>query len=130
MIKELRLQNFRGFDDHRIPFNPRTMIVVGKNNAGKSTIVEALRLVSLITNRYQKLEFRNVPSWLDRPRREKGVSPSLQSIELNLESAFHRYSDPPAIISDNVKPNALASEAATFSEGFRSKRSMNETCVG
>ena len=98
MIKELRLENFRGFDDHRIPFNPRTTVVVGKNNAGKSTIVEALRLVSLIT-RYQRLEFCAVPSWLDRPRREKGVNPSLKNIELNLESAFHRYNDPPAIIT-------------------------------
>lgn len=98
MIKELRLENFRGFDDHRIPFNPRTTVVVGKNNAGKSTIVEALRLVSLIT-RYQRPEFRSVPSWLDRPRREKGVNPSLQNIELNLESAFHRYNNPPAIIT-------------------------------
>lgn len=98
MIKELRLENFRGFDDHRIPFNPRTTVVVGKNNAGKSTIVEALRLVSLIT-RYQRPEFCAVPSWLDRPRREKGVNPSLKNIELNLESAFHRYNDPPAIIT-------------------------------
>ncbi|HWN95195.1 MAG TPA: AAA family ATPase, partial [Methylomirabilota bacterium] len=98
MIKELRLENFRGFDDHRIPFNPRTTVVVGKNNAGKSTIVEALRLVSLIT-RYQRPEFHAVPSLLDRPRREKGVNPSLQNIELNLESAFHRYSNPPAIIT-------------------------------
>jgi AAA ATPase domain len=99
MIKELRLENFRGFDDHRIPFNPRTTVVVGKNNAGKSTIVEALRLVSLITNRYQRLAFRSLPTWLDRPRRERGVSPSIKNIELNLDSAFHRYYDPPAIIT-------------------------------
>lgn len=99
MIKELRLENFRGFDDHRIPFKPSTTVVVGKNNAGKSTIVEALRLVSLITNRYQRLEFHSVPSWLDRPRREKGVTPSLKNIELNLENAFHRYNDPPATVT-------------------------------
>ena len=90
MIKELHLQNFRGFDDDRIPFQPATTIVVGKNNAGKSTMVEALRLVSLITNRYQNLEFCAVPSWLDRPRRERGVTPSLENIQLNLEGAFHR----------------------------------------
>jgi AAA15 family ATPase/GTPase len=96
MIKELRLENFRGFEDHRIPFNPRTSIVVGKNNAGKSTIVEALRLISLITNRYQRLEFCTVPSWLDRPRREKGVTPSLKNVDLNLENAFHLYNDPPS----------------------------------
>jgi len=81
------------------------MIVVGKNNAGKSTIVEALRLVSLITNRYQRLEFHRVPRWLDRPRSERGVSPSLQNIELNLESAFHQYSDPPAIITCTFASN-------------------------
>jgi hypothetical protein len=99
MIKELHLQNFRGFDDHRIPFNPHTTIVVGKNNAGKSTIVEALRLTALIANRYHRLEFRSVPGWLDRPLREKGVSPSLQGMELDLDSAFHRYNDPPATIT-------------------------------
>jgi len=99
MIKELYLQNFRGFDDHKIPFNPQTTIVVGKNNAGKSTIVEALRLTALIANRFQRLEFRSVPDWLDRPLREKGVSPSLQAMELDLDSAFHRYNDPPATIT-------------------------------
>jgi energy-coupling factor transporter ATP-binding protein EcfA2 len=99
MIAELHLQNFRGFEDHRIPFQPRTTIVVGKNNAGKSTIVEALRLISVIANRYQRLEFKAVPDWLDRPLREKGVSPSLAAMELDLNSAFHRYNDPPAIIT-------------------------------
>lgn len=99
MLKELHLLNFRGFEDHQIPFHPQTTIVVGKNNAGKSTIVEALRLVSLITNRYQRLDFNAVPSWLDRPKREKGVSPSLKGMDLSLDSAFYRYNDPPAKIT-------------------------------
>ncbi len=32
-------------------------------------------------------------------REKKGVNPSLKNIELNLESAFHRYNDPPAVIT-------------------------------
>jgi hypothetical protein len=99
MIKELHLKNFRGFDDHRIPFHPETTIVVGKNNAGKSTIVEALRLTALVSNRFQRLEFKSVPDWLDLPLREKGVSPSLEAMELALTGAFHRYNDPPAVIT-------------------------------
>ena len=98
MIAELRLQNFRGFEDNVIPFH-KTTIVVGKNNAGKSTIVEALRLLALITSRYRGLNFSDVPDWLDIPRRSRGVSPSLEAMEINLSSVFHRYSEPPAIIT-------------------------------
>jgi len=99
MITALQLQNFRGFEDHQIPFHPTTTIIVGKNNAGKSTIVEALRLVSLITNRYQRLEFLRLPDWLGRPKRERAISPSLSGIEMDVKSAFHRYGDPPAKIT-------------------------------
>lgn len=54
MIKKVYLENFRGFKKHSIDFKNRT-IIVGKNNAGKSTLVEALRIVSLIAKRYQNL---------------------------------------------------------------------------
>jgi hypothetical protein len=98
MITELHLQNFRGFDSHTVPLHSTT-IVVGRNNAGKSTIVEALRLVSLVTSRYKALSFSNVPSWLDIPTRQRGVAPSLKNTEINLTGVFHRYGDPPARIT-------------------------------
>jgi predicted ATP-dependent endonuclease of OLD family len=66
MLTQLRLKNFRCFDDHTIPLRPTT-IIVGRNNAGKSTIVEALRLVSLVENRYGALNFTSPPDWLDIP---------------------------------------------------------------
>lgn len=97
MITKLHLQNFRGFESHTVPLHPTT-IVVGRNNAGKSTIVESLRLVSLVTSRYRGLTFSNVPSWLDIPRIERGVAPSLKNTEITLTGVFHRYGDPPARI--------------------------------
>src|SRR5438093_1148943 len=47
MLTELRLQNFRCFQDHAVPFKA-TSIAIGRNNAGKSTLVEALRLVEIM----------------------------------------------------------------------------------
>jgi predicted ATPase len=41
MITRLTSRNFRGFDRHTVPLRPIT-ILVGKNNAGKSTVVEVL----------------------------------------------------------------------------------------
>ncbi len=97
MLKRLSLLNFRCFEDHEIPVRSRT-IIVGQNNAGKSTVVEALRLVSLVTERAGGLHFKAPPSWADLPRRCRGLSPSLQSIEIRKESLFHRYGSPPGLI--------------------------------
>lgn len=98
MITEIKLSNFRGFDNHTIPLRPVT-IIVGKNNAGKSTIVEALRLISAITRRYQGLNYHEIPPWLDRPRRERGVFPATEDFEFSSDAVFHRLGDPPAKIT-------------------------------
>lgn len=104
MITSLRLQNYRGFGDHVVPFNPLT-IVVGRNNAGKSTIVEGLRLVAIVVDRYRHLTYRRPPPGSDLPIAFCGVAPSLKNTEINFKSIFHQYRKPPAIIT------------ATFSTG-------------
>jgi energy-coupling factor transporter ATP-binding protein EcfA2 len=81
-----------------VPFRPCT-IIVGRNNAGKSTLVDALRLVSIVTTRYRTLGFRAVPEWGDLPAREVGLSPSIEGMEFNVENLFHRYGEPPATIT-------------------------------
>jgi|LGVE01.1.fsa_nt_gb energy-coupling factor transporter ATP-binding protein EcfA2 len=98
MIEKLRLQNFRCFHDHILPLRPTT-IIVGRNNAGKSTIIEALRLISIVVSRYQSLNFSSVPDWLEIPESYRGVSPSLRNLGFNFKTVFHRYGQPPAIIT-------------------------------
>ena len=71
MITQLTIKNFRGFDRHIVPLRPIT-ILVGKNNAGKSTVVEALRLVSMVTNRYKGLTYH--PRSAEYARRAKANS--------------------------------------------------------
>ncbi|MCK4261039.1 MAG: AAA family ATPase [Halanaerobiales bacterium] len=46
MLTKLKLCNFRCFARHTIPLKENT-IIVGRNNAGKSTIVEASNFVHL-----------------------------------------------------------------------------------
>jgi AAA domain, putative AbiEii toxin, Type IV TA system len=98
VLESLRLQNFRCFYDHTVPLRGLS-VVVGRNNAGKSTLVDALRLVSIVTSRYQALSFRPPPKWSSIPKREIGVSPSLEGMDFNVENLFHRYSAPPAIVT-------------------------------
>lgn len=98
MLSSLRIQNFRGFDDHLVPLKDLN-IIVGRNNAGKSTIVEALTLVSMVVNRYKSSIYKDPPVWTGLHRAYRGIAPSLRGTEINLTSVFHRYGEPPAIIT-------------------------------
>jgi putative AbiEii toxin of type IV toxin-antitoxin system len=97
MLTKIRLQNFRGFADHELPILPLTLIV-GRNNAGKSTIIEALRFIALATARYQTVPYNDPPEDLKIPDNFRGISPSLRDIDFDRINLFYRYGRPPAII--------------------------------
>ena len=98
MLSTLRLVNFRCFTDHEIDFQ-RLSVIVGANNAGKTTIAEALRLVSVVTSRYATLNYHDPPEWLEVPRRLRGCRPSIEGLQIRSDTLFHRYGDPPAQIT-------------------------------
>ena len=43
-LKKLILNNFRGYNHAEIDFDPQMNVIIGKNDVGKSTILEALEL--------------------------------------------------------------------------------------
>lgn len=100
MITKFKLQNFRGFKDHELPLASMA-VLVGQNNSGKTTIVEALRLLSMVTLRFQNIAFRAPPNDSYLSRRLVGVSPSLKNVEINFKTIFNNYGEPPGILEAN-----------------------------
>jgi energy-coupling factor transporter ATP-binding protein EcfA2 len=105
MLTKIHIKNYRCYDEHEIDFR-RVTVIVGKNNAGKSTLVESLRLVALALSRFPVVNYHPAPPWTDLPIRARGISPSLKAFGLNTENLFHNYGDPPGVIT------------ASFSEGI------------
>lgn len=105
MLRKLRLQSYRCFDDHTVTFQPST-VVVGRNNAGKSTIVEALHIIATVVNR-KAASFTTPPSGTGLNRFNKGIAPKIDHLNLNLKTAFHRYGEPPAVISATFEGGAV-----------------------
>ncbi len=68
MLERIRLTNFRCFEDYEIEFD-NFNVIVGKNNMGKSTIIDSLKLVSNLCRyaayRGNHLEDRDIPFSLD-----------------------------------------------------------------
>lgn len=98
MLEKIQIENYRCYDFHEIDFK-NLSIIVGKNNAGKSTTIEALRLVSLALSRFRSVLYHSPPNWLDLPLFVKGISPSLKSFGFNTENLFHNYGNAPSIIT-------------------------------
>ena len=82
--------------------------MVGANNAGKSTVVEALRLLSLVLTRYGALSFTEAPDWLRGTTSVRGMKPSLRYTDWNSESVFHNLGEPPAAITAKFDTGAKA----------------------
>lgn len=105
MLKTLTLKNFRCFENHVIDFADKTLLV-GKNNAGKSTCVEALRLVSIVTMKLGKANLINPHHSFDLPAGLCGVAPKVDFIDVHKECVFNRYGSAPALISALFKNGA------------------------
>jgi hypothetical protein len=96
MLESLTLTNYRCFGQHKIRFGPLN-VVVGLNNAGKTTVAEALRVISVAAGRFRHCSWHVPASWLPVPKRLVGCSVSLDNLQIRSESLFHRYGEPPAI---------------------------------
>src|SRR5690606_9349495 len=105
-------------------------IIVGKNNAGKSTIIESLRLVSIVSTR--QLNFQNPPGWLDLNPSFRGVSPSLRGLGFSIKNIFHKYQEGPAKITATFENKSrielyIGNDADVFALIFDSKGKVRTT---
>jgi hypothetical protein len=99
VLAEIRLENYRGFADHVIPFGDLT-VLIGRNNAGKSTVVEALRLVGEVVRRFRgSAPFVGSPQWLDDARSFRGIAPVIRDFDFDERTFFYGYGKAPAIVT-------------------------------
>jgi len=102
MITLIELENFRGFSKHRIPLR-EISVIVGRNNSGKSTIIEALRLVSIVVARARHATFVPPPTWLRIPNAGRGISPSLRGYGFEFSNLCHQYSEPDIFLHPDLQ---------------------------
>lgn len=106
MLKFLHLEDYRCFKDTKLEFKDLT-IAVGKNNAGKSTIIEALRIISYALS---KPTFKNIPESLvlDFPRKAKCIIVNGKMLKINTSTIPHNY-------DEDSKPKLTAG----FDDGYK-----------
>lgn len=90
MLNKIHFKNYRCFEDSEISFR-NISIIVGKNNAGKSTIVEALRILSVVAQRFKQTNYISPPSVLGLPATTKGIKVNIDYLNIDLRSIVNQY---------------------------------------
>lgn len=98
MIKSISLKNFRGYRDHTVEFTPFCLLI-GQNNAGKTTLVEALRIAAVALAKAESAQFTMAPETHNPDITGPVYRFSLDTLDLESRGLHYNYkTDEPAII--------------------------------
>ena len=135
-IKKLKIHNYRCYRDFSISFNPHMNIIVGNNEAGKSTILEAVNLAfsGLVNGKNVHNEFSEsyinkaaVHDYINEIKKgEKNIPPEVV-IEVYLGSYDGNDEDAHYIAALNGIYN---SDGDIHASGFKFIMSFNEELYG
>lgn len=94
-ITQLNITNFRCFKKHIINLTNPISLIVGKNNAGKSTLIEAIKIISFAIQKAKSKSFMGSNNYFDLPLTYRGIELNLDDIGVEQQNLFFRYDTPP-----------------------------------
>lgn len=92
MLRKLALKNYRCFENSELDLRD-TSIIVGSNNSGKSTIIEALRIVSDIAQKFRHTNYIYAPSILGLQASVRGIHVNINQLRIDLRTIVHQYKE-------------------------------------
>lgn len=92
MINKILFENYRCFENNLINLKDLT-ILVGKNNARKSTIIEALRMAAYATRKACHTTFKEIPTSFGIGIGKKGIRIDVENLKIDLRSIVYFYED-------------------------------------
>lgn len=101
LLRRIIFKNYRCFEDSEISFR-NTAIIVGQNNAGKSTIVEALRILSVVTQKFKLVNYVEPPRGLGLPIVTRGIKVNLENLKIDFRSIVYKYREEDGIFAELI----------------------------
>ena len=101
MLRQIKFKNYRCFEESEISFR-NTAIIVGQNNAGKSTIVEALRILSVVAQKFKQSNYVEVPRGLGLPLATRGIKVNLDNLKIDFRSIVYQYREEDGVVAELI----------------------------
>lgn len=90
MIKKIKLENYKCYENSQIHIKDLA-VIVGKNNVGKSTLIEALRIISMATKMCVCTTYKEAPASLRLPKNTKGFRIPVERLKIDLRGSIYYY---------------------------------------
>ncbi|MBQ8829950.1 MAG: AAA family ATPase [Burkholderiaceae bacterium] len=90
MLRKIAFKNYRCFEKSELDIRKITVIVCN-NNAGKSTVIEALRIVASVSQRFKNATYVAPPAKLHLPAILRGISLNLANLKIDLRTVVYQY---------------------------------------
>lgn len=90
MLESILLENYRCFEKSKMSVRDLA-IIVGKNNAGKSSIIESLRMIAMATKKCTKASYISAPKSLGLPQNIKGFRLPVEKLKIDLRGVIYYY---------------------------------------
>lgn len=89
-LKKLQLENFKCYQKTNITFKQLT-VIVGENNAGKSCVIESLRIVAKAAQSSGKSVYGSAPKEFDLPANIRGFFINTKKLCIDLRMIIYYY---------------------------------------
>ena len=141
MLKSIEFENYRCFQRGSLDFRAMS-IIVGKNNAGKSTIIEALRLVAAAGKKSQiTTTYKQPPKDFKLPLAHKGFYLDVSKLKIDLRNIIYfydrEYAKVTALFDDNSIINIYLNTEVVFvmlinpdGENVTSRKQSQQLSIG
>lgn len=99
MLTKIELEKFRCFEKSKMSLK-ELAIIVGKNNSGKSSVIEALRIISMASRKSTSTVYISPPVTLGLPSNVRGFRLPVEKLKIDLRAIVYYY------LSDTAKITA------------------------
>ena len=90
MIRRIRIENYKCYKKSTLSLKD-IVVIVGNNNAGKSTLIEALRLVSYAAKNFKYCNYTELPSVFGLPKAQRGFKINAANLMIDLKCAIYQF---------------------------------------
>lgn len=90
MIKKIKLENYKCYENSQIQIKDLA-VIVGRNNVGKSTLIEALRIIAMATKMCVHTTYKEAPRILRLPKSTRGFRVPVEKLKIDLRGCIYYY---------------------------------------
>jgi hypothetical protein len=105
-LKSINIKNYKCFNN--VSFNVKDInVIIGENNAGKSTIIETIKLIAFGIEKANLGRFTDCPSYWEAPLTQKCIFLNIENLLIDINTSSYKYNGKPSIITayfdNNIK---------------------------